>query len=407
MVESHHPNTVSRSAERARLNIEAPIVIIGAGGSGSSLLSQMLDAHPDVTMLGETYFLLPKAWYGFWQADANTILRNMGERLRIDPELETRVTSSAEDYDRFLKLLMLEEQTRTGTVLRNTINAWFCVDTLPSASWGFKDIWNGGFERHDWKIYDYVFPQAQWVHIIRHPLRHLHSAARLSGKTLTTETAVELANHWLGAIDMNKQRASTGRYYEIKYEEIASTPHQTLRLLLGRLGIAWHDNCLLPITQQWGARSKRGPLSKEILERLAHLPGLIPTMTKLGYEWDLPEVVRQSVTSPRLETIGQKSWRLCGPFVPEHGLCWEFNMSKDIAGSEIVGIADDIGQWRRSPLRLFEDGRPLGPAHSLHCWIRDPGTGRYSHWQERLLFTASDNSNPNTNGREYTFDLAG
>jgi Sulfotransferase family len=407
MVDSHHPHTASTSSRNARPKIEAPIIIIGAGGSGSSLLLQMLDAHPELTMLGETYFLLPKVWYGFWNADANTILRNMGVRLSIDPELETRVTSSAEEYDGFLKRLTLEEQTRTGAVLRHAINAWFCIDHLPSAYWGFKDIWNGGFERHDWKIYDYVFPEARWVHIIRHPLRHLYSAARLSGKTLTTEYAVELANHWLGAIGMNKQRASTGRYHEIKYEEIVATPHQMLKLLLDHLGITWHDNCLLPITQQWGTKSKRDPLSGEILERLARLPGLIPTMTELGYDWEPPETVRHPVASPRLEAIGQNRWRLCGPIVPEHGLCWEFNMSKNVAGSEIVAMADDVGQWKRSPLRLFEDDKPLGPAHSLHCWIRDPGLGRYSHWQERLLFATSDNSDPNTNGRIYSFDLGG
>ena len=53
---------------------------------------------------------------------------------------------------------------------------------------------------------------------------------------------------------------------------------------------------------------------------------------------------------------------------------------------------------------LHEDGVPLGPAHSLHALIRGEGGGRFSHWgpQQVLLFSASDRSDPNRNGRVYT-----
>ena len=55
-----------------------------------------------------------------------------------------------------------------------------------------------------------------------------------------------------------------------------------------------------------------------------------------------------------------------------------------------------------SSLRLFEDGRELGPAHAAHDSIRTLGSGRFSHWGDNLYFSASDNSNPQTNGRAYT-----
>ncbi len=56
---------------------------------------------------------------------------------------------------------------------------------------------------------------------------------------------------------------------------------------------------------------------------------------------------------------------------------------------------------RASRTRLFEDGRPLGPAHTVHASIRSAGRGRYSHWQEHLYFSSSDNSDPRKNGRRY------
>lgn len=44
---------------------------------------------------------------------------------------------------------------------------------------------------------------------------------------------------------------------------------------------------------------------------------------------------------------------------------------------------------------------PLGPAHALHAAIERDGGGRYSHWNGALLFSSSDGSDPNVNGRQY------
>jgi hypothetical protein len=56
-----------------------------------------------------------------------------------------------------------------------------------------------------------------------------------------------------------------------------------------------------------------------------------------------------------------------------------------------------------SILTLYENGAALGPAHSLHADIRQYGLGRFSHWGNQLYWSASDNSNPMTNGRKYTY----
>ncbi|KAB2861890.1 MAG: hypothetical protein F9K39_12160 [Exiguobacterium chiriqhucha] len=55
----------------------------------------------------------------------------------------------------------------------------------------------------------------------------------------------------------------------------------------------------------------------------------------------------------------------------------------------------------RSLLMLYEDDHPLGPPHSKHDDIRERGGGRYSHWEEWILFSTSDNTDPNRNGRKY------
>jgi predicted O-methyltransferase YrrM len=74
--------------------------------------------------------------------------------------------------------------------------------------------------------------------------------------------------------------------------------------------------------------------------------------------------------------------------------------------------ADTLDSLARSRLRLFENDVELGPPHSLHKAIRNHGNGQFSHWSTAnateddddssvLLFSTSDNSDPNTNGRSY------
>lgn len=65
--------------------------------------------------------------------------------------------------------------------------------------------------------------------------------------------------------------------------------------------------------------------------------------------------------------------------------------------------ADSSAAPTVSKLRIYENGVELGPAHSRHDDIATKGQGRFSHWVDNLYFSASDNSNPLTNGRSYTF----
>ncbi len=81
-------------------------------------------------------------------------------------------------------------------------------------------------------------------------------------------------------------------------------------------------------------------------------------------------------------------------FRPEIGFSYTVGMD--------FGEDGDKGTGNASQLLIFEDGEPLGPAHSLHADIREKGAGRYSHWtREGLYMSASDNTDPRTNERTY------
>jgi hypothetical protein len=54
---------------------------------------------------------------------------------------------------------------------------------------------------------------------------------------------------------------------------------------------------------------------------------------------------------------------------------------------------------------LLENDTSLGPPHAQHLLIGQRGGGAYSHWYRSLYASASDNSDPRSNGRQYQLYL--
>lgn len=96
----------------------------------------------------------------------------------------------------------------------------------------------------------------------------------------------------------------------------------------------------------------------------------------------------RSIPSAEMRAVDQHAF---------HVRCW-------IPGSDAPWPWDGE-RYGRSTLRVFEDGRPLGPPHTGHDQIARLGAGRYSHWNSTLsggvVFSSSDGSDPRANGRSY------
>jgi hypothetical protein len=88
------------------------------------------------------------------------------------------------------------------------------------------------------------------------------------------------------------------------------------------------------------------------------------------------------------------------PFSGQAGLRWSATLPR-----QAMWPSDSMDCPVESRLLLCEDGTPLGPAHALHADIETVGRGRYSHWNGALLFSTSDETDPNANGRTYTIEI--
>lgn len=69
-----------------------------------------------------------------------------------------------------------------------------------------------------------------------------------------------------------------------------------------------------------------------------------------------------------------------------------------------TSVPDDDDRPQSSILRIYENGKALGPAHSSRDSIAGEGLGRFSHWRNFVYFSSSDNSSPISNARVYSVE---
>ena len=86
---------------------------------------------------------------------------------------------------------------------------------------------------------------------------------------------------------------------------------------------------------------------------------------------------------------------LAPPFQRDAGFAFAMSIPPELT-------SDSERNPSASEVALFEDGIPLGPPHTIHETIRNVGRGAFSHSGAWILFSTSDNSDPNENGRLYS-----
>jgi hypothetical protein len=134
-----------------------------------------------------------------------------------------------------------------------------------------------------------------------------------------------------------------------------------------------------------------------------------PTLNVLGaaaliYVLYLPVALRlqHSYVPPSLPSppprLAAKAWPL-GPISPYGHGGIAFHAHVDV----FAPLEEDNDAEQHSPVVLYEDGKPLGPAHSLLVDIARDGGGRYTHLKGAgMIFSSSDNTDPSKNGRHYS-----
>ena len=191
---------------------KGPIFIVGAMGSGTTLLRLVLDSHENIAVPQETGFMraynahlhIPFKWSG-----RNWAKRMGWSREELDAEL-------AAFYDRIFMRYVQEQG---------------------------KQRWGEKCPLHTWHVDDMarLYPDAKFVGIVRHP-----GACSASNMTRWEHSLPKAAYHYER---YNKEIARQAarhadRFALVRYEELVLQPEPVMRELLEWLDEPWSDNVL-------------------------------------------------------------------------------------------------------------------------------------------------------------------
>ncbi len=219
------------------MDIYRPLIVIGSGRSGSTLLGKILDNHPDITFHGETDFLVSRLWLEIWE---DHFWFNWKYYARKNPTSIFPLDKFPEMSEKKFKNI----QMLAGRTIANTVINILKVSRRKYKAWGYKEIWNGsGHHNYDWTPYDSVFPNAIWIHLVRNPFEFVRSSSNWINCRLSKEFLLQHLKDWTDIVKHSRKRKSTERFFEIRYEDLVKMPRLVLEPVYEMAGLEWHENC--------------------------------------------------------------------------------------------------------------------------------------------------------------------
>jgi hypothetical protein len=254
-------------AWNGRCDPQAPLVVIGAGRSGSSLLARIFGAHPDICFDDENDFLAPKMWQLVWE---HRRPRSMGARPFDSPEAKSQAENAA--------------RSRLAPLVAQSLVTILGIDPERN-HWGYKEVWNGSAtHRFSWDAYDLLFPRAIWVHLIRHPLDFAGSCAAWNGDELTDSYLEARLADWTAMVEHSRLRRSRERFYELRYEDIVARPRDCVEPILAEMGLCWVPECAAPLDRPIMASHRELAKEQASLKWFRRSKLLAQTAASLGYD---------------------------------------------------------------------------------------------------------------------------
>jgi hypothetical protein len=212
-----------------------PVIVLGVGRSGTTLLRVMLDRSSELAIPYETFFVPQLA-------------HRHGKRPKLDEFLDDlgRLRTL---YDWGITPGDVRPRLHEGMTTSEAIAAIFetYAERQGKPRWGDKTP----LYMQQLPLLERLFPDAIWVHLVRDgrdaALSFLELPEGFSGKTWALpRTAPQFAARWRTEILAARRlgRNAGSRYLELRYEDLVDEPQRHLRLVCEHASLTWEPGML-------------------------------------------------------------------------------------------------------------------------------------------------------------------
>jgi sulfotransferase family protein len=212
-----------------------PLIILGVGRSGTTLLRVMLDRNSQLAIPYETFFVPQLA-------------HRHGSRLQLDEFLDD-LARLRTLYDWGIRPEDVRPRLREGMTTSEAIAAIFetYAERQGKPRWGDKTP----LYMQQLPLLERLFPDALWVHLVRDgrdaALSFLELPEGFSGKTWAQpRTVAQFAARWRTEILSARRlgRHAGSRYLELRYEDLVAEPERELRRVCEHGSLPWEADML-------------------------------------------------------------------------------------------------------------------------------------------------------------------
>jgi len=215
--------------------VAPPVIVLGVGRSGTTLLRVMLDRSSELAIPYETFFVPQLAHRHGKRPDIDDFLDDLG-RLRTL-------------YDWGITPDDVRPRLHEGMTTSEAIAAIFetYAERQGKPRWGDKTP----LYMQQLPLLERLFPDAIWVHLLRDgrdaALSFLELPEGFSGKTWALpRTVPQFAARWRTEILAARRlgRNAESRYLELRYEDLVDEPERNLRLVCEHASLTWEPGML-------------------------------------------------------------------------------------------------------------------------------------------------------------------
>jgi len=216
----HHPDAAGAGRDETIHFLAPPFFLVGCVRSGTTLLRDLLKQQPNLYCPEETHLF---RWpHPFGSGDFVHIQQH-NETLKAHRQIDGVAEQDYRD--------LLEQANSRRALQDGYAKLFFEAKGVAGGRWFDKTPQN----IYGMLLLSAVYPDAKFVHIVRHPLNVVTSLK--AGKVMAKHSLEGAINSWLEAVTIANQFAEAWprRMHTLTYESLTADPRATLTALMGFL----------------------------------------------------------------------------------------------------------------------------------------------------------------------------